>query len=180
MVKPLQEHSRSCRASGARPTGPLARPHGKHSQTRGEGRPISRLQHLREPGRRTRRCSGATVGDSPEGPLKQLGKSRLKHAKKPKLNASRSNRHAGTAHAAVAPVAHQGGPLKGPLEQAPPRSRMHAYLKRALPRSRVHAYLEWAPPRSRVRTYLERAPPRSRVLRTRMPVPARGYGHLML
>jgi hypothetical protein len=30
------------------------------------------------------------------------------------------------AHAAVAPTAHQGGPLKDPLEQAPPRSRVHA------------------------------------------------------
>jgi hypothetical protein len=73
----------------------------------------------------------------------------------------------GTAHAAVALTAHRGGPLKGPLEQAPPRSRMHAYLERAPPRSTVHASLE-------------QAPPRSRALRTRMPVPARGYGHLML
>jgi hypothetical protein len=54
------------------------------------------------------------------------------------------------AHAAVAPTAHQGGPLKDPLEQAPPRSR-------------VHASLGWAPPRSRGRAYQERAPPRSRV-----------------
>jgi hypothetical protein len=98
-----------------------------------------------------------SVGDSPEGPLKQLGKSRLKPAKKPKLNASCLNAHTSTAHAAVAPAAHQGGPLKGSLERAPPRSRMHAYLERAPPRSRVHAYLERAPPRSRVRTSFERA-----------------------
>jgi hypothetical protein len=41
--------------------------------TRREGCPISRLQHLREPGRHARRCSGATVGESPKGPLKNRG-----------------------------------------------------------------------------------------------------------
>jgi hypothetical protein len=66
---------------GARPAGPLTRPQGKHSQARREGRPISGLQHLREPCRRTRRCSGATVGDSPRGPLKQQGKPHLKPVK---------------------------------------------------------------------------------------------------
>jgi hypothetical protein len=152
-VKPLQERSHSCRASGARPAGSLARPHGKLLQTRREGRPISRLQHLRELGRRTRRCSGATVEDSPGGPLKN-GEIPLKTCRKPKLSASFLKRTRGTAHAAVAPAAHQGGPLKGPLEQAPPRSR--------------------------ARTSLERAPPHSRALYARTPVPARGYGHLML
>jgi hypothetical protein len=109
------------------------------------------------------------------------------------------------AHATVAVTAHQGGPLKDPLEQAPPRSRAHtslgwalprsrecAYLEQAPPRSRAHtslgwalprsrecAYLEQAPPRLRVRAALEQAPPRSRALRTRTPVPVRGYGHLM-
>jgi hypothetical protein len=32
-------------------------------------RPSSRFQHLREPQWQTHRCSGATVGDSPRGPL---------------------------------------------------------------------------------------------------------------
>jgi hypothetical protein len=41
--------------------------------TRGEERPISRLQHPWEPGRHNRRCSGTTVGDSPEGPLRNRG-----------------------------------------------------------------------------------------------------------
>jgi hypothetical protein len=41
--KPLQEHSRSCRASGARPAGLLTWPHGKAFATRREERPISRL-----------------------------------------------------------------------------------------------------------------------------------------
>jgi hypothetical protein len=57
----------------------------------------------------------------------------------------------GMAHATVALTAHQGGPLKDPLEQAPPCSRAHASLGWAPPRSREYAYLERAPPRSRVR-----------------------------
>jgi hypothetical protein len=81
------------------------------------------------------------------------------------------------AHATVALTAHQGGPLKDPLEQAPPRSKAHASLGRAPPRSRGYAYLEQAPPRSRVRAALEQGPPRSRALRTRTPVPV--HGHLM-
>jgi hypothetical protein len=72
--KPLQEHSRSCRASGARPAGPLMRPHGKELATRREERPISRLQHPRDPKGNTHRCSGATVGDSHKGPLNNRGK----------------------------------------------------------------------------------------------------------
>jgi hypothetical protein len=102
----------------------------------GEGRPISRLQHLREPGRRTRRCLGATVGDSPGGPLKRIGKSHLKPAKSQGQTRLAQTRTRGMVHAVVAPAAHQGGPLKYPLEQAPPRSR-------------AQASLEWAPPRSK-------------------------------
>jgi hypothetical protein len=74
----------------------------------------------------------------------------------------------GMAHTTVAPTTHQGGPLKDPLEQTPPRSRAHASLEQALPRSRVHI------------AALEQAPPRSRAPRTRTPAPVRGYGHLML
>jgi hypothetical protein len=37
--KTLQEHSRSCKASEARPAGPLARPHGLASATRGKNVP---------------------------------------------------------------------------------------------------------------------------------------------
>jgi hypothetical protein len=81
------------------------------------------------------------------------------------------------AHATVALTAHQSGPLKDPLEQAPPRSRAHTSLERAPPRSRGCAYFEQTPPRSRVRTALEQAPPRSRELHTRTPVPV--HGHLM-
>jgi hypothetical protein len=37
--KPLQEHSRSCRASGARPAGPLTRPTERHWQPGGKNVP---------------------------------------------------------------------------------------------------------------------------------------------
>jgi hypothetical protein len=84
------------------------------------------------------------------------------------------------AHATVAPTAHQSGPLKDPLEQAPPRSRANTSLEWAPPRSRVYAYLERALPRSRVHIAPERAPPRTRAPCTRTPVPVRGYRHLML
>jgi hypothetical protein len=39
--KTLQDHPRSCKASGARPAGPLARPHGTAPATRREEGPIS-------------------------------------------------------------------------------------------------------------------------------------------
>jgi hypothetical protein len=67
--KTLQEHPRTCKASGARPAGPLARPHGIAPATRREESPISNRQHLRDPNGYTRRCSGATVGDGHKGPL---------------------------------------------------------------------------------------------------------------
>jgi hypothetical protein len=67
--KTLQEHPRSCKASGARPAGPLARPHGMTPATRGKKSSISKRQHLKDPNRYTHRCSGATVGDSHKAPL---------------------------------------------------------------------------------------------------------------
>jgi hypothetical protein len=72
--KTLQEHPRSCKASGARPAGPLAWPHGIAPATRREESPISKRQHLRDPNGYTHRCSGATVGDSHKGPLNNKGK----------------------------------------------------------------------------------------------------------
>jgi hypothetical protein len=80
----------------------------------------------------------STVGDSPRGPLKQLGNPQTRN--KPKPNTPRLNMQ-GMAHAAEAPTAHQGGPLEDPLEQASPHSRMCAPLGRAPPRSRGCAYL---------------------------------------
>jgi hypothetical protein len=71
------------------------------------------------------------------------------------------------AHATAALTAHQGSPLKDPLEQAPHCSRAHTALGQAPPRSRGCAHLEQAPPRSRVCSALEQAPPRSRALRAR-------------
>jgi hypothetical protein len=52
------------------------------------------IQHLPEPGRHTRRCSGATVGDSPEGPLKTGGilLKTCKKQKKTHLSLKRTHR----------------------------------------------------------------------------------------
>jgi hypothetical protein len=119
------------------------------------------------------------VGDSPRGPLKQLGNPHLKPANEPKPSTPHLSTQ-GMAHATVALTAHRSGPLKDPLEQASPRSRAHASPGRAPSRSRESASLERAPPRSRVRAALEQAPPRSRAFRARTPDPVRGYGHLML
>jgi hypothetical protein len=54
------------------------------------------------------------------------------------------------AHTAAVPAAHLSGLVKGPLEQVPPRSRVHTSLEQVPPRSRVHGPLERGPPRSRV------------------------------
>jgi hypothetical protein len=114
------------------------------------------------------------VGDSPEGPLKQPGKSYLKPAKKPKRNTSHLSAHTGHGP-------HCGGPHDPPEwpTQRPPRAGSASLegsrsLERVPPRSRVHASLERVPPRSRVRLRLARGS------LARTPVPARGYGHLML
>jgi hypothetical protein len=84
--KSLQERSHSCSASGARPAGPLTRPHRKTFATRREERPFSGLQHLRDPNGNPHRCSGATVGDSLKGPLNNRGETRLKPAKNANAN----------------------------------------------------------------------------------------------
>jgi hypothetical protein len=55
-----------------------------------------------------------SVGDSPRGPLKQLGNPHIKTRNKPKPNMPRLTMQ-DTAHAAEAPTAHQGGPLEDPL-----------------------------------------------------------------
>jgi hypothetical protein len=61
----------------------------------------------------------------------------------------------GTAHAAGTPTALQGGPLRDPLEQAPPRSRRRApsgglrpVRGAALPPSGFHRARGLAPPRA--------------------------------
>jgi hypothetical protein len=88
--KPLQEHSRSCRASGARPAGPLTRPHRTALATRREQRPISNRQHLRDPNGYTRRCSGAIVGDNHKGPLNNQGNPPKTHKKRKTQTNSRT------------------------------------------------------------------------------------------
>jgi hypothetical protein len=113
--KPLQEHSRSYRASGARPAGPLTRPHGTALATRREERPISRLQHLRDPHGNTHRCSGATVGDNPKGPLNNRGENRLKPAKNANTNQLTRLTHIHSTNTTlVAPAARQDNTVDAP------------------------------------------------------------------
>jgi hypothetical protein len=113
-----------------------------------------------------------TVGDSPRGPLKQLGNPHLKPATEPNTPYLTMQ---DMAHAAKAPAAHQAAHLKTPSNKVSPRSWVRAPLGRAPPRSRGCASLERGPPRSRVRPALERGPPRSRAPRTRASAPTRRH-----
>jgi hypothetical protein len=197
--KPLQEHSRSCRASGARPAGPLTRPHGKALATRREERPISRLQHLRDPNGNTHRCSGATVEDSPEGPINNQGETRLKPAK----NAKHKSTYMPDTH-----TWHKHGPggPRGPPRQHSERPSSETHLARGVdtPSGEVRlargpyapsggvrltrglSPAPRGPPRSRAERPLGRGPLRSRasarafLTPPRAHAPARAYGHLML
>jgi hypothetical protein len=193
--KTLQEHSRSCRASGARPVGPLTRPHGKALATRGGERPISRLHHLREPDRYTRRCSGATVGDSPKGPLNNQGETRLKPAK----NAKRKSTCTPKTHTQHN---HDPGGPHCPLVRRSRRPSSEVRLARGIdaPSGGVHlarglhtpsggvrlARGITSAPRARAENSLGRSPLRSRSptraspALPRAPAPVRAYEHLML
>jgi hypothetical protein len=88
--KTLQEHPRSCKASGARPASPLARPHGIAPVTGGEvpSASVSICGILTDTPTDAR---GATVGDSHKGPLNNQGKPayfrKNKDANEPKTHA---------------------------------------------------------------------------------------------
>jgi hypothetical protein len=131
---------------GARPAGPLTWPHGMAFATRGEERPISRLQHLWEPDRNTRRCSGATVGDSQDGPLKNRGESCLKPAKnaKRKTHLEPNTKHAHTAW---------------PTPRWPPRPTRAA--QHGAPSSKVRLARGLTPPSNEVRFARGLMPPRA-------------------
>jgi hypothetical protein len=131
----------------------------------GEERPISRLQHLREPSRQTRKCSGATDGDSPEGPLRQLGKPCLKPAKTKSKRISLERTH-----------------RPRPTLRWSPRPTKAAHSK--VPSSRLRLARGCTPPSSGLRLARGFTAPSSelRLVQgslTRTSVPARGYGHLM-
>jgi hypothetical protein len=122
--------------------------------------------------------NSAFVGDSPRGPLKPTGESPLKTHDEPKLSASHLNTQ-GRAHAAVASTAHQDGPLKDPLEQAPPRSRAHASPRAGsaslegarLPSSRLRLARGRTPPPSGLRPVRGGALTSSRLRLARGPAP---------
>jgi hypothetical protein len=91
-----------------------------------EERPISKHQPLRDPNGYHRRGSGATVGDSPRGPLKQPGENQFL-SQKTQTN-SQNITHTVTAQwqgpiDLVAPAAHQNGQPQPPLGETPLRSR---------------------------------------------------------
>jgi hypothetical protein len=111
-----------------------------------------------------------TVGDSPEGPLKQPGESCLKPAKNQNKAFLTEARTQGTTLTVVAPAAHQSGPVEGSLEQAPPRSRVHD-LPRAnsaslegsrLPRANSASLEGSRPPRASSTSLEGSSPPCSR------------------
>jgi hypothetical protein len=79
-----------------------------------------------------------------------------------------------TAHAAGTPTAHQGGPLRDPLEQAPPRSRMRApsgglrpVRGAVLPSSRFSLARGLTPPRAGFRLARGCVPPSAGVRHAR-------------
>jgi hypothetical protein len=100
-----------------------------------------------------------TVGDSPEGPLKQPGESCLKPAKNQNKAFLTEARTQGTTLTVVAPAAHQSGPVEGSLEQAPPRSRVHD-----LPRANSASLEGSRPPRAGSASLEGLPSPRSRLL----------------
>jgi hypothetical protein len=93
------------------------------------------------------------VGDSPRGPLKQLGNPHLKPATKTKHNLPNPAGNRPTPQGPRRPI--KAAPLRDPLEQAPPRSRMRAPSGRlrpvrgaALPSSGLRLARGLAPPRA--------------------------------
>jgi hypothetical protein len=115
--KTLQEHPRSCKASGATPAGALAPPRNSTTSKREEC-PINKHQPLRGPNGYHRRGSGATVRDSHWGPLKHGGKHVFFANNKTQMN-SRNIKHVRYNHGPVAGARGPGG-LSGPPERSAP------------------------------------------------------------
>jgi hypothetical protein len=138
---------------GGRPAGSLTRPHGKGLATGREERPISRIQHLREPDGYTHRCSGVTVRDSHKGPLNNHGKTRLKPAK----NTNQKSTHAPNTLATQLPLRWPPWPTKVTQLSAPSGE---VRLARGLDAVSGEVRLARGLPRA--------------------PVPARAHEHLML
>jgi hypothetical protein len=115
------------------------------------------------------------VGDSPRGPLKQLGNPHLKPATKPKPNTPYLTMQ-DMAHAAEAPAAHQAAHSKVPS------SRLHLARGCAPTSGGLRPVRGGAPPSSGLRLARGSAPPSNgaRLVRgrsARAPAPVRG--HLM-
>jgi hypothetical protein len=109
------------------------------------------------------------VGDSPRGPLKQLGNPHLKPATKPKPNKPHLTMQ-GMAHTVKAPAAHQAAHSKTPSNRyrlargyAPPSSGLRPDRGGAPPSSEVRLARGSAPPSNGVRLARGR-PARARLL----------------
>jgi hypothetical protein len=117
---------------------------------------------------------GGYCRGQPWGSPKTIRGILLKTCKRPKRNTSHLSAHTGHGPHCGGPRGPPEWPIKSPLEQVRPRSRVHASLERVLPRSRAHGPLERVPPRSRAHGPLEQVsaslegspPPRSRLPHT--------------
>jgi hypothetical protein len=117
----LKEYTHSSKASRARPTGPLARPHETSRQPGGKKVPSAKRQHLQDPNGYLRKCSGATVGNSHRGPLRNRGETHLlsqktKHKRihKPKNTLKTITAQWQGPTALTAPAAHQNSQTSRP------------------------------------------------------------------
>jgi hypothetical protein len=120
--KTLKECTHSSKALGAKPAGPLARPHGITQQPGGKKVPsvdVSICEILWIPPR----CSGATVGDNHRGPLRNRGKPIFFRKKRKRKQIRDPKSRTNVIATPVAPTAHLNTRPSHPLEQGPPRSR---------------------------------------------------------
>jgi hypothetical protein len=140
------------------------------TSVQGEECPISKCQHLRDPNGYTHRCSGATVGDSHEGPLNNQGKPAYVRKKQTQTSLKRAKQtHEPTAHQMIdlATLGRNSASLEGysatPVQlrlargQVAPSGEVPSQSRAGRPLKRDSASLGgWTPPRARSR--LDREP----------------------
>jgi hypothetical protein len=135
----LQEHPCSWKALGLHPRCSSMPPRNSTTSRR-EERPISKHQPLRDPNGYHRKGSGATVGDSPRGPLNNRGKT---HFFRKIMQTNLQNMtHTVTAQwqgpmDLAAPAARQNGQPQPPSGETLLRSRGRHRTNETSPRSRA-------------------------------------------
>jgi hypothetical protein len=166
--KPLQEHPRSCRASGARPAGPLTQPHGKLWQPGGKD-VLSVGSSIRGSLAGTPADARGLMSGQPWGSPKTTRGIPLKTCKKPKQSTS----HLST-HPRHGP--HRGGP-RSPAEwpsQRLPRAGSASLEGLHLPRAGSASLEGSRLLRAGSASFKDLSPPRSRPSsRARLPQHAR-------